>query len=83
MAILRALLRSLLGMGQVVGREAAVAAAKDECLKQGWPWVEPVHVLEGPIEYLIMTSAHMRGGNVSVRIRCEDGRVVAAGFAPH
>jgi hypothetical protein len=81
--MVRALIRSLLGIRHVVAKATAVAAAKEECLNRGWPWVEPVHVFEGPIEYRIMTSAGMRGGNVTVRVRCTDARVVGSGLAPY
>jgi hypothetical protein len=83
MTTLRALVRSLLGIQQVVGRETAVAAAKEECLAHGWPWEEPIHVSEGLLEYRIMTNARMRGGNVNVRVRCRDGRVARSAFAAH
>ncbi len=79
--MIRVLIRSLLGIRHVVGKATAVAAAKEECLEHGWPWVEPIHVSEGPIDYRIMTNARMRGGNVYVRVRCRDGRVVRSGFA--
>jgi hypothetical protein len=68
---------------QVIGRERALEIAKDECSRRGWPWIEPVDFQEGLLEYAIRTNARNRGGNVNLRVRCADGRVSSAAFAPY
>jgi hypothetical protein len=76
-------LRLLFGVHHVIGRERALAIARDECVRRDWPWIEPVDLQEGPFEYTIRTNALNRGGNVNLRVRCTDGRVSGAAFAPY
>jgi hypothetical protein len=59
------LLRRLSGVArQRIARGQALQIAKDECVRQGWPWHEPVHVQEGLILWHFMTNANYSGSNV-------------------
>jgi len=77
------LLRRLVGIRQVIGQAAAIAAAREECIRRGWPWDEPIVVSEGLLVYSIWTNARSRGGNVSVRVRCNDGSILTSGMVPY
>lgn len=44
-----------------VTRDQALAIARSECERLGYPWQEPVDVIEQLREYVIWTSAHTKG----------------------
>jgi hypothetical protein len=64
-------------------KEQAKDLAHQECLRQGWPWEEPVSVQWGIWTYWVWTSATTRGGNASITVRKRDGQIVSAGFIPY
>lgn len=74
-------IRRICGLTVTVSRDEAIRIAVDYCAKAGWPWQLPVHVSEGLCVYHMMTNASMKGGNVFIRVRVTDGKVVSAGFA--
>jgi len=76
------ILRDLLGLsGGHISKEDALEIARIRCQEEGWPWIEPVHVITGFRAYRIMTNAQMRGGNVFMRVDRRTGEVRSAGFA--
>lgn len=76
------MLRKLLGLsGEGISKDYAIEIARARCQQEGWPWIEPVHVIAGFRVYRIMTNAGMRGGNVFVRVDRRTGEIRSAGFA--
>lgn len=66
----------------------AMAIARREAERRGWPWEEPVFVSRerrwivfGALRWRFMTNASYRGGNVNVTVDDGTGQVVSAGFA--
>jgi hypothetical protein len=76
-------LRRLLRLPPPILRDRALAIARAECDSRGWPWVDPIHVSQGPFAFHVMTNARSRGGNVNIHIRRSDGHVLRAAFARH
>ena len=64
-----------------VTRDEARAIARAECEDRQWPWQEPVHEAGRLFTYRFMTNAQQLGGNVTIRVRARDGKVLSAGFA--
>lgn len=75
------LARRILRVTPTATRDDAMRIARDHCAGVGWPWRLPVHVEEGVFEYYFMSNAEMKGGNVNIRVRVTDGKIVAAAFA--
>ena len=65
-----------------VTKEEALAVARQECNRRGWPWMEPVTISRGLFSYRLMTNRNKRGGNVRMRISTRNGSILEAGFAP-
>ncbi|MBE1461850.1 hypothetical protein [Kibdelosporangium phytohabitans] len=65
----------------LVTEERALEVARRECAERGWEWREPVRVTEGLREYVIMTNAVARGGNVWMAIDIHTGAVLRASLA--
>jgi hypothetical protein len=74
-------LRWCLGIRVLISRERALEIAKEHCLAQAWPWVEPVHIVLVVRNYEMMTNSGMRGGNVTIRVDCSTGAVTRAAHA--
>lgn len=53
----------------------ALQLAKDECARRSLPWIEPVSMTGGLVQYHIMTNASKRGGNVNIAIWAWGSRV--------
>jgi hypothetical protein len=63
-------------------REQAAEIARAECERQGWAWEQPVRIHEHLRYYWFWTNAHMRGGNVHIRVDIHDGRVLWSSITP-
>ena len=63
-------------------KEDVREAAKAECHRRGWPWVEPVHVQRRLRSWHVLTNAHYIGGNVSISVDAKTGEVSTAVFYP-
>jgi hypothetical protein len=62
--------------------DQALATARAECERHGWPWIEPVSIRRGIRSYRIMTIKGMRGRNASMTVRIKDGTITYANFIP-
>lgn len=58
-----------------------MAIAKAEAERRGWPWQEPIKASGRWFRYWFMTNARHAGGNVNIRVRARDGKIIGAGFA--
>lgn len=65
-----------------ITEEEALARAREECGRRGWPWTEPVRVRRRRRGYSVLTNAEARGGNVLVSIDGVTGEVLHANYAP-
>jgi hypothetical protein len=78
---MRQLARRLLGIEVNVTKGEATELAKAECERRGWPWTEPVAVLERLAEYRVWTNSGKRGGNVVIRVDIQTGKIRRATYA--
>ena len=67
---------------KVISKQQAREIAAAVCAKRDWPFAEPVLVHWRPFTYRVWTNASSRGGNVFVRIRKRDGKVLEASITP-
>lgn len=44
-----------------VNKEEAIAIAKAECKKRGWPWIEPIKVIKETDRWIIKTGLRTKG----------------------
>ena len=69
--------------------DEAIAQARAVADANHWPWLEPLTVrrrreywIFGHAQWLIVTHANARGGNVRVLIEDRSGKIKYAGLAP-
>lgn len=60
------------------GKKAALELAKQECMRMGWPWIEPVRVECRWREVIIHTNADSIGCNAKIVIKRRTGEVLGA-----
>lgn len=65
----------------MITKAHALEIAREECAKRGWPWREPVSVKWGFFTYTVWGGGQ-KGGNLSMRIRKKDGKILLAGITP-
>lgn len=46
----------------VLSPSHALAIARAECERRGYPWVEPIHIADGLRDFLVRTDADSIGG---------------------
>jgi hypothetical protein len=80
MSILWSFYRRMRGVELRLSPEDAVASARKEAEKRGWPWLEPVSVREDLLVYKIVTGSDMIGGNIYMDVSIEDGSISYASF---
>ena len=76
------LLRWCLRIQVLLSKEDALKIARQHCLKQSWPWLEPVQVVLLVRDYEVFTNANIKGGNATIRIDGLRGVVTSAAYAP-
>ncbi len=59
-----------------VGRDEALAIARNEVHQRGRTWVEPSRVAGGPLRLTVRSNAGARGGTIRIRIGRWSGDVV-------
>lgn len=60
-----------------ISREDALFIAKEECLRRGWEWLDPV-VQWQLGTWLVITNSNWIGGNAWIDIDKETGEVIRA-----
>ena len=78
MKIVYICLRKVLGIHKNIAREQVLTIAQQECSRQGWVWETPVHIREDLRTYWVWTKSDYRGGNCSLVIDLQSGRVIRA-----
>lgn len=68
-------------MPKVTSKEEARRLAQEECVRNGWPWTEPISVRWGIFAYTVWGGGR-KGGNLCVRIRKRDGVILSSGRTP-
>jgi len=64
-----------------VTKDDAREIARQECERNGWPWIEPVSVNWGLFAYTVWGRGR-KGGNLYVRIRKKDGAILSSNMTP-
>jgi hypothetical protein len=65
-----------------ISREQAIALAREECERAGYPWEEPIRFVEHPRYYGIVTPIHRSGGNVCIHVDAQTGEARVVGVVP-
>jgi hypothetical protein len=68
-------------LGQVnrnLNEDALLQIAKDECLKNAWPFEEPIKISEHLNYFEIRTNLDMRGGNAVIKIDNTTGAIIGS-----
>jgi len=65
----------------MITKERALEIAREECGRRGWPWQEQTWVKWGVFCYTVWGGAR-RGGNLIIRIRKRDGKILSAIITP-
>jgi hypothetical protein len=63
-----------------ISREQAIALAREECGRAGYPWEEPIRTVEHPRYYGIVTRIGWKGGNVCIHVDTQTGEAHIAGI---
>ena len=58
----------------------AIAIARVECEKEGWPWLEPLILQTNPTNWIVITGYDASGRNVRMVISRGTGEVVCKSF---
>jgi hypothetical protein len=58
----------------------AIAIARVECEKEGWPWLGPVILQTNPMNWIVITGYDASGRNVRMVISRGTGEVVCKSF---
>ena len=58
-----------------ISQEEAIAVARKESEKHGWPWLEPIHVVAKGADWVVHPNYNARGANVLVTVRGDSGEV--------
>jgi len=51
-----------------LSKDDLVELARRECKKEGWPWLEPVHIQDRMFRWIILTNALLAGRNVQISV---------------
>jgi hypothetical protein len=73
-------LKRLLGWRQ---SKSPLAVAKEECLAEDWPWVEPACVESNDAHWVVTTGSDASNRRVRVIIKKSTGRIICKSFVRH
>lgn len=65
-----------------ISQEEAVAIARKESEKHGWPWLGPIHVVAKGADWVVHSNYNARGTNVLVTVRRGSGEVSSVKYLP-
>jgi hypothetical protein len=63
-------------------REEILILARKKCETEGWPWIEPVRILNGLFSWTVVTNYGMRGRNVRIVINKKSSEVAKWSYIP-
>ena len=66
----------------MIDREEALRLARREVERQGLPWIEPISVNYGFLNYEVWTKSGTRGGNVVVKVNRRSGKATVRTVIP-
>jgi hypothetical protein len=69
--------------GILMDKNAAIEIARKECQQRNWILGDPVAVHWGFFNYEVWGYANRKGGNVVIRVRKSNGKIVSAFITPH
>jgi hypothetical protein len=61
-----------------VARDEILKIARRVCDDKGWPWSEPIRVLERPFRTVVVTAGNRKGGNVIVVVDARNGNILSS-----
>jgi hypothetical protein len=65
----------------MITKQQAKEIAQNECQKKGWPWIEPIDVQWGIFNYTVW-GGRRKGGNLIIKIRKKDGKIISSSITP-
>jgi hypothetical protein len=64
----------------MIDKKSALKIARDECVRRGWLWNEKSIVKWGLFSYTVWGGGR-KGGNLCIKIRKRDGKVLIASIS--
>ncbi len=65
----------------MVTKQQAREIARQECVRKGWPWLEPIYVKWGLFYYTVWGGGR-KGTNLCVKVRKKDGVISSSLMTP-
>ena len=65
----------------MITKEQALLIARGECIRRGWPWNEQTFVRWGFFTFKVW-GGWRKGGNLYMKIRKRDGKILRAIMTP-